>query len=162
MKNEIKNTFIENHKLTYDLIETLGDRELEIKWERPGLDTFKKHFQELISVQDAFTHAINKSEMSFDAVPDLFEFHDNISKNEIVELMKRADQNLYNTIDAADENIKIDWYGMEISLYTHIANLIQHEVFHQGMMVMTLYKYRINIPDTWIENWSLPQVNDYK
>lgn len=160
MKNEIKNTFIENHKLTYDLLNKLENDELILKWERPGLDTFIKHFLEMVLVQDAFCQAINTLEMSFDSVPNVFDFKNDKEKCEIIDLMEAADQRLYSAIDAASENTQINWYGMKIGLYTHIANLIQHEVFHQGMMAMILYKNKIEIPDSWIENWSLPQVND--
>ena len=46
---------------------------------------------------------------------------------------------------------------MKLSLYKHVSNLVQHEVFHQGMITTSLYNFDIELPDSWIENWALPK-----
>lgn len=157
MREEMKRTFLENHRLTYDLLKSLDEKQMNLKWERPGLDTFDKQFQELICVQDAFTAAIISRGMSFDTVPGVFEFGEIREQKELINLMEAADRRLYQAIDEADPGLTVDWYGLKLSLYGHISNLVQHEVFHQGMMAMALYRNGIALPDSWLENWELPQ-----
>lgn len=159
MKKELVGTFLANRKLTYDLINTLSDQQLDILWSRPGLNSFRKHFMEMISVQDAFSNAIESKVMSFDLVPDVYSYNEKMEKNKIIEEMKRADQRLLELFEEASETKRILWFDMELSLFSHLSNLIQHEVFHQGMMTLALYENKISIPASWIENWALPESN---
>lgn len=157
MKREIVETYLANRKLSYDLIENLSEVDLDIKWDRPGLDTFRKHFLEMIAVQDAFADAIETKEMSFDSVPDVFSFDEKITKEEIIRKMKDSDAHLLSIIENAAECSEIVWFDMKLSLYAHVSNLIQHEVFHQGMITTSLYNFNIELPNSWVENWALPR-----
>lgn len=157
MKNEIIGTYLANRALSHDLIAQLSEEELDLVWNRPGLNSFRKHFQEMNEVQDAYREAIISGNMSFESVTDVFSFDDSISKDRIIKDMKVSDEILLETINNASENQTIHWFDMDISLYTHITNLIQHEVYHQGMMTLSLYEFGIQIPNSWIENWALPK-----
>lgn len=157
MKKEMIETYLANRQLSYDLIERLSENDLDIRLNRPGLDTFRKHFLEMIAVQDAYANAIETGVMSFDSVPDVFSFDDKISKEEIIKKMKDSDAGLLSIIEKAAEEKEIFWFDMKLSLYTHVSNLVQHEVFHQGMITTSLYNFDIELPDSWIENWALPK-----
>ena len=111
----------------------------------------------MIAVQDAFADAIETKEMSFDSVPDVFSFDEKITKEEIVRKMKDSDANLLSIIENAAECSEIVWFDMKLSLYAHVSNLIQHEVFHQGMITTSLYNFNIELPNSWVENWALPR-----
>ena len=154
---EFLETFKANRVLTYDILDQLSDDELKVVWSRPGLNSFTKNIREMVAVEDAFTNAIHTRDMSFDLVPGVFDFQEEFNRVELLNEMKKSDKNLESSIENSQENISINWFGMPVSLETHITNLISHEVFHQGMMVMALYQFNIAIPESWIENWSLPR-----
>lgn len=154
---EFLETFKANRQLTYDILNQLSEDELKVVWTRPGLNSFAKNIREMIAVEDAFVNAINTEKMNFDSVPDVFDFPAEFDKAELLKEMKKSDERFERTINNAKEDISVDWFGMSVSLETHITNLIAHEVFHQGMMVMVLYQFNIAIPESWIESWSLPK-----
>ena len=66
--------FCVNRQLTYDILAQLSEGDLLQKWSRPGLDSFSKHFQEVASVQNAFSEAMITGKMDFSKVPGVFEF----------------------------------------------------------------------------------------
>jgi uncharacterized damage-inducible protein DinB len=156
---EFLETFKANRQLTYDILNKLSDEELKVVWTRPGLNSFAKNIREMIAVEEAFINAIDTREMKFDSVPDVFDFPEEFDRTELIKEMKKIDERFENVIKKIKNDITVEWFGMSISLETHITNLIAHEVFHQGMMVMALYQFNIEIPESWIESWSLPRTS---
>ena len=159
MRNNLFITFQENRKLTYDILECLEDKNLYQKWERPGLDNFAKHFSEMASVVNAYTEAILTGNMDFSSVPDVFEFQGNESKIQLKKLLQESDSRLEAALASAELKDEVFWYDMTLPLEIHLVNIISHEVLHQGMMIMALYKMGLTLPDSLVDNWSLPQVN---
>lgn len=152
-------TFRGNRKLTYDLLEMLDENSMHQIWPRPGLDTFSKHFAEMASVQKAFVEALSSGIMDFSTVPGVFDFPKDLKKKEIINMLESSDSFLENQLKKAPQDLLIDWGGdCKLSIDQHLINLISHEVFHQGMMVMAMYIFKIKLPDSWIESWALPEV----
>ncbi|WDV46523.1 DinB family protein [Clostridiaceae bacterium M8S5] len=160
MLNEYLNTFKANRQLTYDVFNQLTDEQFGLLWSRPGLNTFTKHFKEMIYVQEAFIDAMYSRNMSFESVPDVFEFADDLNKDSLLSDMKEVDNKLEKAMKELNKNSKVKWFDIEIPLEIHILNLINHEVFHQGMMTMAMYNLNIHLPESWKENWALPANED--
>ncbi len=76
MLGEFLETYKANRQLTYDILNQLSDEELKKTWTRPGLNSFVKNIKEMISVENAFITAIDNEDMSFDNVPDVFDFQE--------------------------------------------------------------------------------------
>lgn len=76
MLGEFLETYKANRQLTYDILNQLSDEELKKAWTRPGLNSFVKNIKEMISVENAFITAIDNEDMSFDNVPDVFDFQE--------------------------------------------------------------------------------------
>ena len=151
-------TFIANRKVTYDILNALTDEELIEQWDRPGLDTFSKHFQEMAAVTNAYTEALKSGNMDFSMVPDVFEFQNVSNKDELVKLLQDSDSKLENIIKQNKYKKEVFWFDMTIPAEIHFTNIISHEIFHQGMMTMFMYQAHIHMPDSLTENWSLPTV----
>ncbi|KGO15607.1 MULTISPECIES: DinB family protein [Clostridium] len=157
MLGEFLETYKANRQLTYDILNQLSDEELKKTWTRPGLNSFVKNIKEMISVENAFITAIDNEDMSFDNVPDVFDFSGDLNRDKLLDGLKESDERLEKCINNIKGNKVIKWYDISIALETHLTNLIAHEVFHQGMMAMALYQFGIDIPKSWIESWALPQ-----
>lgn len=149
-------TYLANRKITYDILEALTEEELTRKWDRPGLDTFSKHFQEMAVVTDAYADALESGNMDFSKVPDVFDFENISNKEELKDLLQKSDSRLENIVNLGKYKEGVFWFDMTISPEIHFTNIISHEIFHQGMMTMFMYQNRIAMPGSLIENWSLP------
>lgn len=147
--------FSVNRQLTYDLLNSLSEEDLTRKWPRPGLDSFAKQFQELAAVQRAFTGALSSGVMDFSAVPDVHGFTDTGDREALLKALREADrqmeQSLLETVKSS-----VRWDDIEIPAEGHLTNLISHEVFHQGQMLMMLYIFGLPVPESWATNWAVP------
>lgn len=148
-------TFAANRKLTYDLLDHLGEPDLERKWPRPGLDTFAKHFAEMAAVQQAFILALISARMDFSSVPDVFSFADE-PKQVLRRRLQDADSALAETLAKKKVSSTVSWDDTSLPVEQHFTNLVSHEVFHHGMMVMALYQLGLPIPESWRTSWALP------
>lgn len=157
MLNNLLMTFQANRKLTYDILESLNDTEIEKKWTRPGLDTFSKHIQEMAAVTNAYAEAMETGNMDFSKVPSVFEFNDKLKKKELKELLEASDRKLEKIIEEEKYKPEVFWFDMNLPVDIHFVNIISHEVYHQGMMTLFLYQNKIQIPASMMENWSLPE-----
>lgn len=151
-------TFNANRKVTYDILDVLTEEELIKKWDRPGLDTFSKHFQELAAVTNAYTEALESGNMDFTNVPDVFEFENITQKDELLRLLQESDARLETIVKKKQYKDEVFWFDMFLPAYIHFTNIISHEIFHQGMMTMVLYQNRIHMPISLMDSWSLPEV----
>lgn len=151
-------TFLANRALTLDLLQSLGSEDLERVWPRPGLDSFSKHLNEMAQVQRAFIKALSTGTMDFTSVPDVFGFPSGSPRESLLAELNAADEELQARVEEVDPEQVVDWGDeMRIPADQHLVNLVSHEVFHQGMMVMAMYLFQIPIPESWIFNWALPQ-----
>ena len=153
---ELRNTFFENRKLTYSLIDHLTEDQLVEKIKRPGLDSVSKQIQEMADVQIAFVKSIASGEIDFSTVTGIFDYTSINSKEKLVECLKSADKFTEIVFQSGQFKESIDWHGKQINICSHLNSLICHEVFHQGQIVMALYWMDIEMPETWCHTWALP------
>jgi uncharacterized damage-inducible protein DinB len=152
----IHETFRANRQLTVDLLRALSAADLERMWQRPGLNTFAKHFVEIAAVERAFAAAIASGVMDFSDVPEA-SGPDGVRTAEQLEvLLEEADAILERQLSLPALPDVIDWDGMKLALDQHLVNLVSHEIFHQGQMALALYCFCLSVPDSWRQNWALP------
>ena len=108
---ELCNTFFENRKITYSLIEQLTEDQLVEKMKRPGLDSISKQIQEMADVQIAFVKAITSGAIDFSTVSDIFDYTSINSKEKLVECLKSADQFTEIVFQSGQFKESIEWYG---------------------------------------------------
>lgn len=151
-------TFKANRKLTYDILEALSEEEIRREWSRPGLDTYAKHFEEMALVLIAYTDALKTGTMDFGKVPDVFEFQEVYTRQELRDKLKSSEEYLEETLKQNVYRDEVFWFDMNLPAEIHFVNIISHEVLHQGMMIMDMYQHNIQLPESLVESWSLPQV----
>lgn len=140
---------------TIEIIKNLGDDGLNIKLPRPGLNTFKKHFQEMMAIQESYITGIQNGRMSFDT--DEEKYCNVNSVQEFLDTMNKLDDELKAVISNTDFNHEIKWEFGEIkTVASHLCALSTHEVFHIGQLIAFMYVLNIPIPSFLIENWALP------
>lgn len=135
-------------------INDLSDSELDGILPRKGLDTFRKHFQEMIEVQNDYMVAINNSKMAFNGTPDN-QIDGKATKEQLLEGMKSLDSKLEEILESIDENAYVDWYGEKQPLSFHLSSIICHEAIHVGQMIAFCYALDIKVPDYVTKNWAL-------
>jgi hypothetical protein len=147
-------------ELRTELLMQLSGEELEMKWPRPGLDSFSKHFQEIASVQSAFADAISVGAVgpALGEVPDVFDFSANVTRANLEQLLADADERLAAAVATAAPEATVDWgeAGGALGLPAHLANVATHEAFNHGQMLMAMYVLKIATPAGWAAAWSIP------
>jgi uncharacterized damage-inducible protein DinB len=135
-------------------IKELSDDDLNRKLPRKGLDTIRKHFQEMIEVQRDYVKAIGTSNMDFNTMADS-DMEGKASKEELLEDIKIVDKALITVLEKSHENSQVSWFGHKQVLTFHIGALIAHESMHIGQIIAFCYALDIDIPKYIINNWAL-------
>ncbi|WP_305139866.1 DinB family protein [Thomasclavelia cocleata] len=140
---------------TIEIIKNLGNEGLNIELPRPGLNTFKKHFQEMMAIEESYINGIKTGKMTFCSNEEKYENLNTVQ--ELLDNMKILDNELKTVMSNTDFNYEIKWeYGEIKTVASHLCALSTHELFHIGQMVAFMYVLNLSIPPFLIENWSLP------
>ena len=154
---QLRSAFTYNAGLRFELVGKLTDEQLHALWPRPGLNTFAKQFLEIAAVEREFANALDSGVLNFGAVPGVFEFPDRVSRQEISSALVASDALLQERLGRAAPDLVVDWGGgIQTGLVGHLSNLISHELFHHGQMLMAMYVLQCEIPEGWINSWSVP------
>lgn len=135
-------------------INDLSDADLDRILPRKGLNTFRKHFQEMIEVQNDYLVAISNSKMAYNGTPDS-QFDGNFTKEQLLDNMKSLDSKLEEVLESINENAYVEWFGKKLPLSFHLSAMISHESMHIGQIIAFCYALDIQIPNYIIENWAL-------
>ena len=139
---------------TVELINALGDNGLKMDLPRPILNTFCKHFQEMISIQKSYSNAIKNGVMCFEEE----EFDGKSSCAELIATMNEIDKEMQENLRETAFWCEIDWgEGEKKTVSSHLCALATHEIFHIGQLVAFCYVKNIKLPDFLLDNWALPQ-----
>lgn len=139
---------------TTSFIGGLSDADLDAPLPRRGLDTFRKHCEELISVQGDYITAITSGTMRFTGPADAA-VPGNMPKAELLSAIDALDTKLAETLEVADPATSVIWFGQPRSLVGHLAALIDHEAMHIGQSIAFCYALGIAIPDYITREWAL-------
>lgn len=139
---------------TKSFIDNLSDDQLDRALPRKGLNTIRKHFQEMILVQKDYIEAIDNLEMDFNSIPDN-EIDGKATKEDLLEQMAQQDKLLKEILSKVSDRATINWFGAEKPLAFHISALISHESLHIGQIVAFSYVLELPIPDYITKNWGL-------
>ncbi len=140
-----------------EFIKTLGDEGLKKELPRPGLNTYCKHFQEMISVQTCYVRAVETGKMDFDGVGDNDSFDGMDSVDSLLSKMKIEDEKFKNALSKVEADMTIDWSITDEEpkiLSSHIANISIHETLHIGQLVAFSYATGVDIPEFIKEMWA--------
>jgi hypothetical protein len=136
-------------------IHELGDMGLKKKFPRPGLDTYGKHFEEMIDVQKAYMEAIKSGAMAFDGIAENDEYKGNTSSQMLLDSMDALDAELKTIVENSSDKRVVWAEDDEKTLISQLRNLCIHESMHIGQLVAFSYVAGVKIPDSVIESWAL-------
>jgi len=140
---------------TIELIKALGDERLKMKLPRKGLDTFGKHFEEMITVQESAVKAILSGSMTFDGCKKDNEYEGLMGAATLLAKMEEVDTRMTDALADKDGQFEIDWFGYPSIPVGHIGWLIMHEAFHVGQLIAFCYVLDVEIPESVVKAWAL-------
>lgn len=143
-----------------EFIKSLGDEGLKKALPRPGLNTFCKHFQEMIDAQEVYVMAIEEGEMKFDAMMAMEDYSGEESAKNLLKRMEELDIKLVEAVKQATDDLMINWPDGEQSLVYTLSNLCVHEILHIGQLVAFCYPTRVPLPESIVESWFLSPQED--
>jgi uncharacterized damage-inducible protein DinB len=148
----------EVHWNTTEFINSLGDEGLKTKLPRGGLNTFCKHFQEMLDAQNSYINAIKTGEMRFDEMAE--DYSGDETAENLLSQIEELDNQLIEAIENAPDDLKINWPDGEQSLAYTLSNLQIHEIFHIGQLIAFCYATRTPLPQPLVESWFLTPLDE--
>ena len=144
--------------ITTEFVKGLGDEGLTIALPRPGLDTFCKHFQEMVDVQEAYVGAIRTGVMSLANVS----WHDGYlgdeSAADLLRRMADVDSEMADAVRAAPGSLAVEWLaGGTKTLPALLVTLCAHEMLHVGQLIAFCYATDTPLPRSLVDSWALPR-----
>lgn len=140
---------------TIEMIKELGDEKMDICLSRPELNSFKKHFLEMINVQESYSNAIITGNMTFVDIKENNDFNDEISSEELLSKIEHVDRIMKERLKNASHDLIIKYEDGPKTLVSHLCALNSHEIFHIGQIVGFCYAQNIEIPKYIVKAWAL-------
>jgi hypothetical protein len=145
----------ETRKNSKAFINALGEAGLKKSFPRPGLDTYGKHFEEMIDIQSAYVDAIETGVMNFDNTKENEEYTGKSFSSALLSSMESLDRRLVELAHKNGEKL-IEWdEDDKKTVVAQIRNLCIHEAMHIGQLVAFSYVTGVKIPESIMESWAL-------
>lgn len=126
-----------------DLLKSLTEDDLDKLLPRKQLNTIRKQCEELASVQNDYIQGIGNGTMDFSANKKTYD-----STQELIEALKRLDDDLFSVVEDLNGAEKINWFGENKNIFEHLSAMIGHEQMHIGQIFAFMFAVNIDIPQT--------------
>lgn len=147
----------ETRLLTIEWINFQSIKTLRQKLPRVGLDTYAKHLMEMSEVQKAYINVLYGKNLNFSQVDKSLLHSDIMTKNQIINKLKREDKRLYKAVNIIKNwNKPVALFNKKYPVYYIIELLIRHETFHHGQFIAFCYSMNLKFPKSWKDAWALP------
>lgn len=156
---------LENKKLAEDwafirgnttaFIEALTDEQLKAIFPRPGLNSYLKHFQEMVDVQESYLDACESGEMAFDKVKENDGYDNDVTRESLLERMRLQDSRVEKLLSEKSDAMVAWDENDKKTISAQVRNLCMHEALHIGQLVAFSYVLGVKIPDSVVEAWAL-------
>lgn len=140
----------ELRQLTLDLLQAVPEEKLSFT---PGenMGTLGKQFRHIGDVQICYSDALLSHKIDFSTYKRDYSLEG--SKEALATFLQEVEQEMQLRIQEAGE-VVIEWFGDEYTLSQHLEALIEHEILHQGELVVYIRILGIRFPKSW-ELWGL-------
>ncbi|MGW1061823.1 DinB family protein [Micromonospora rubida] len=139
---------------TFELLGWLTDRELE-QCPASRVGHLWRQFRHLGRIECNYASALTSKEIKFGA-PEITA--DGSSKADLLAYLARVDADvLVPAVRAANRTDTVTWPGEDpLPLAAHLERLVQHEVLHQGQLIVAVSLLDFEFPPGWRMAWGLP------
>lgn len=155
MDQEIQKTlehWIELRQLTLDLLQAVPEEKLSFT---PGenMGTLGKQFRHIGDVQICYSDALLSQKIDFSTYKRDYSLES--SKEALATFLQEVEREMQLRIQEAGQ-VEIEWFGEQYTLSKHLEALIEHEILHQGELVVYIRLLGIPFPKSW-ELWGLSE-----
>ena len=137
-------------QLTFDLLDELPEKHLSFAVGK-NMGTIGKQYRHIGDVQICYNEAIKTGKADFNKYKRDYSLEN--SKEKLKAFLEAVNQEMLKLIEE-NQDVKIDWFGEEWDIKKHIKALIEHEILHQGELVVYIRALGIKFPKSW-ELWGL-------
>lgn len=137
-------------KLLLDVLEIIPEQDLGFTVGQ-NMGTLGKQYRHMGDVQLCYNEAIRTGRINFSHYRRDYSLE--TSKEGLAQFLRDADASMFRLIEEKPD-ARIDWFGQEWDLNSHIQALIGHEILHQGQMVVYIRTLGLKFPESW-EFWGL-------
>ncbi len=137
-------------QLTLDLLEELPEEYICFAVGK-NMGTIGKQYRHIGDVQICYKEAIKTGKIDFDKYKRDYSLES--SKEKLRIFLQEVNQEMLKLIEENPE-AKIDWLGEKWNLKQHLKALIEHEILHQGELIVYIRILGLKFPKSW-ELWGL-------
>lgn len=151
MNTELKNVYEkyqEGWQLLYDLLEVIPADKFD--WGHDGNRTLHEQFAHIIMVQNCYMEVVRQGAEGWKEC-HVEESWTKKSQKELLETYKKLDGEMKLLLESMKGDEQIDWKnGNYKSFLEHLQDLVDHQTFHQGQLVVYIRSLGLEIfPDSW-------------
>lgn len=136
-------------KLTYDLLDSIPEKMLKKKVSK-HMGSIGKQFRHLGDVQLYYNEAIKTGKIDFSKYRRDYSIEN--SKTKLKQFLEEMDEEMYSLIEK-NNAVEIDWGFAKIPLIEHLNFLTQHEILHQGELIVYIRSLELRFPKSWEDLW---------
>lgn len=159
--DEIEQKFIKRWRFTrgetLEILENLTDEQLRFKPQGEQWQPMAYQFACCVRTQLVYAKAVRESKMDFSWFgSEEFPSKDALTtKDEIRDLLHKADQAWLDALESTAADAKIAWPDFSAPLVLHISNLLEHERMHLGQLISYHTMAGYELPPNFTRNWAL-------
>lgn len=132
-------------QLTLDLLDAIPEEKLDFAVGK-NMGSLGKQFRHIGDVQLCYSEAIKTGKISFSNYKKDYSIEN--SRKKLKSFLQEVDKEMLKLIKE-NLQIKIDWFGDKLSLENHMNALIQHEILHQGELIVYARTLGLTFPKSW-------------
>ena len=132
-------------QLTLDLLEAIPKEKLDFTVGK-NMGSLGKQYRHIGDVQLCYSEAIQTGKISFSNYKKDYSIEN--SKEKLKSFLQEVDKEMLKLIKENPQT-KIDWFGDKLSLENHMNALIQHEILHQGELIVYARILGLTFPKSW-------------
>ncbi|NOY35687.1 MAG: hypothetical protein GXP44_02080 [bacterium] len=137
-------------QLTLDLLDELPEKYLSFTVGR-NMGTIGKQYRHIGDVQICYTDAIKTGKIDFSKYKKDYSLES--SQEKLKTFLQEVNREMLKLIKE-NPKAEIDWFGEKWNLKQHTKAVIEHEILHQGELIVYIRILGLKFPKSW-KQWGL-------
>ncbi len=137
--------FSYHRKRTIDLLESLSDADL-LHTPNENQGPLWKQFRHLGRVHENYAEALESHRVNFSKGKS---YRAGASKQALLAYLRGLGEELSKRSVGLSPDLLIDWFGDAVPVDQHFVRLAEHEVLHQGQLIVYLHSLKKDFPESW-------------
>ena len=139
-------TFRFHRRLILDVLKSLTDDQLKLTVGKK-MGTLGRQFRHIGDVQLCYVDSLRTGKIDFSKKKKVRSLES--SQKKLLAFLESADKELDSVLKTTKDTMKIDWGPAREGLARHFQYLVEHEVLHEGQLIVYMNTLGLKVPKSW-------------